>query len=69
MGWLYVGSVLIKASVNVSPGCSAHITMDDTLVPEDKQACGYKSLPLHFVQSKIKPMPIFIVTSHIACAT
>lgn len=40
MGWLYVGSVLTKARVKVSPGMSAHITMDDTLVPEDKYKNG-----------------------------
>ncbi|TNN89504.1 hypothetical protein EYF80_000107 [Liparis tanakae] len=36
MGWLYVGSVLTRARVNVSPGWSAHSTMEETLVPENK---------------------------------
>lgn len=39
MGWLYVGSVLTRARVNVRPGWSAHITMDDTLVPENVHSC------------------------------
>lgn len=36
MGWLYVGSVLIRERVNVSPGWSAHITTDDSPLPEHR---------------------------------
>lgn len=72
MGWLYVGSVLTRARVNVSPGWSAHITMDDTLVPENKHAHSHKSLKLHFVKTKttngVNPV-IYKVTLYIVCAT
>lgn len=50
MGWLYVGSVLTRVRLNVSPGWSALITMDDTLVPENKRVHSHKSLQLHLVR-------------------
>lgn len=44
MGWLYVGSVLMRVSVNVSPEWSAHITMDDTVLPGNKSQTLYLQL-------------------------
>lgn len=37
MGWLYVGSVLTRERVNVSPGWSVHITADDAPLPENRR--------------------------------
>lgn len=44
MGWLYVGSVLIRERVNVSPGWSAHITTDDTPLPENTHILSSRPL-------------------------
>lgn len=52
MGWLYVGSVLTRARVNVRPEWSAHITIDDTLVPENKHVYSHKSSQMKFAQPK-----------------
>ena len=57
MGWLYVGSVLTRARVNVSPGWSAHITMDDTLVPENMYMYTVINL-LNCILSKLKPVTV-----------
>lgn len=38
-----MGSVLTRARVNVSPGWSAHITMDAMLVPGNKHIQAYRA--------------------------
>lgn len=39
MGWLYVGSLLTKLRLKVSPGCSAHMTMEVRGVAVLTQMC------------------------------